>query len=121
MCLIISRERHSTREGNKRLPIVVKEDIPVWKILGQNGSAYFHDHFYYKPNTLYKKRKLRPTKECIYGAAFHAYSKKRIKYGYLAVKMIIPKGATVFYGRCEEIATNMIQTLNFPKGYKPNV
>lgn len=132
MCLIIDSSKNQkaiySRKGRyitKCVPITVEKDIPVYKVILTDGRSKFQK-FLYKPNTLYRKRKLRPTKEAVFGAAFHAYLHEINPYNvgtdYMVVKMIVPKGATVFFShpvnggkKPHEIATNMIRTLDFPE------
>lgn len=124
MCLIIDRPRHEkVLVGRKGVcvPVTLSESISAYKLIYLNGHALHQYNFKYLPNTLYKKRKLRPTSENVFGAAFHVYSKKPASVSYcMTIKVVIPKGATVFFGRYGDIATNMLQTLDFPTRYKPN-
>lgn len=126
MCLVIDRSRHRSNWGRKVNPVILEEDLIAYKTIRKNGRSAYR-HYLYQPNTLYSKRKLRPTSKCVYGAAFHVYEKYPSPLGSLrapremVIKAVIPKGSSIFYGRRGDIATNKLKTLSFPKCYDPSL
>lgn len=117
MCLIINQGKHKKNAVGKCLPQVLAEDMVAFKRIYNSGKSQYQD-FWYEPKTLYKKRKLRPTKEAVYGAGFHAYLlPPQSMYANSKTKKIIavtiPKGATVFFGGYGDVVTNMLITPNF--------
>jgi len=110
MCLTINRQKHAKDNNGRCLPIVLKTQLSVCKIVWENNISQFK-YFPYTPNTTYKKRKLRPTKHNLYSAGFHAYlqcGSRRARRNQKIVMLTIPKGATVFYGINGEVITNVI-------------
>lgn len=126
MCLEIDRSRHRFNWDRKAIPVVLEEDLTAYKVIRKNGRSAYR-HYLYKPHTPYSKRKLRPTLEIVYGAAFHVYEKYPSPLGYfrshheMVIKVVIPKGSSIFYGRRGDIATNKLKTLSFPKCYDPSL
>jgi len=127
MCLTINTFTHEKtlvvdhryRVVTKCFPKVIEEDMTVFKCVHTDGKAEYQK-FWYDPNTLYKKRKLRPTKEAVYGAGFHAYTSSpvRVYKNRMVIMATIPKGSTVFFGVDGDVVTNALKTLEFPKRYK---
>jgi len=119
MCLVVS-SNHRCVNG-KFVPVAATKDLLVFKIVRLNEIDPLHSYsqfcnFQYAANTLYKKRKLRPVKEVVFGAGFHAYLCRpyayHCSYGTKRVEFIIPAGSTVFFGTDGDIVSNQIKSGN---------
>lgn len=129
MCLFVRNYKH--RNG---LPIVLKRGRKVFKIIGKSNDCSPIFHFKYEPNHQYAVDGLKM--HTAFGTmtmvdeGFHAFLKKADCLSYLqtlhvvdrcanpellpeelkVVEMTIPKGASVYYGKGDEIVSTTIVT-----------
>lgn len=129
MCLFVRNYQH--RNG---LPIVLKQPRKVFKVVGKSNDLSPVLRFKYEPHHQYAVDGMRIRTEyetmAMVDEGFHAFLKKadclsylQSLYGYdrcanpgllpeewKVVEMTIPKGASVYYGKGDEIVSTTIVT-----------
>ena len=126
MCLYIDNYKHKLDKNRVPLPMIMKNDRVVWKVIREDNCSVYQK-FVYRENTEYGSEELNARYSYLgegiqsihyVNEGYHAYTTRKFarlcRFSRMEkiVKFVIPEGAKYYIGCLGDIVSDQIRSLD---------